>query len=125
MVECTKCEGSGVCRRYMHIDNGRCFNCGGAGKVDATSKRTKARATKRPTSRFTVVTAHEYWESITGQELTDSTVSHYADTIESARAFVRSYNRPHAVGCRIEVREGETILATGTVNESGRIDWNR
>ena len=33
LVACNKCDGSGYIRAFDHIAAGRCFACGGAGKV--------------------------------------------------------------------------------------------
>jgi hypothetical protein len=31
---CPKCNGEGKLRHFMHIDNGRCFQCAGSGSIE-------------------------------------------------------------------------------------------
>tara|TARA_R110000824_G_scaffold221219_1_gene408336 strand:- start:695 stop:1138 length:444 start_codon:yes stop_codon:yes gene_type:complete len=42
LVACNKCDGSGYIRAFGHIAGGRCFACGGAGKVEARAPRREA-----------------------------------------------------------------------------------
>jgi len=42
ITDCWKCDGSGHIHAFAHIDNGRCFACGGAGKVNYTTSNFKS-----------------------------------------------------------------------------------
>ena len=46
-IECNKCDGSGIIRAYMHIDNGRCFSCKGKGHFVTTKAKEDRKASKR------------------------------------------------------------------------------
>jgi len=41
---CGKCNGSGKLPAFLHVDNGRCFACHGAGTVDAKPTASTFRA---------------------------------------------------------------------------------
>lgn len=45
-AECGKCSGTGILRAFMHIDNGRCFTCSGAGTIELRANTSKPRAPK-------------------------------------------------------------------------------
>lgn len=32
MLPCSRCEGAGIMKQYMHVNNGECFKCGGSGR---------------------------------------------------------------------------------------------
>jgi hypothetical protein len=34
LVNCPKCSGKGTIRAFMHRDSGKCFQCGGAGRIE-------------------------------------------------------------------------------------------
>ncbi len=78
---CPKCLGAKILRPFMHIDNGRCFMCAGAGVVEirpSTTRRElsnfdleRARGEFRSSYRNIrsgAFTAAEVWEGWTGED---------------------------------------------------------
>lgn len=47
-VTCPKCNGEGKLPHFMHIDNGRCFECAGAGKIDVDARPAPAPRPRDP-----------------------------------------------------------------------------
>jgi len=43
-TKCSKCNGQGSIRAFMHLDGGRCFGCGGAGVVEVAAVAAPATA---------------------------------------------------------------------------------
>lgn len=41
---CPKCDGVGIIDAFAHIDNGRCFECGGAGAVEYRARKSECTA---------------------------------------------------------------------------------
>lgn len=39
LIDCPKCDGEGYIREYAFIQDGRCFKCGGSGKIAAPKPR--------------------------------------------------------------------------------------
>ena len=35
-VKCPRCDGTGIVPIYLHIQRGKCFLCGGEGRLEAT-----------------------------------------------------------------------------------------
>jgi excinuclease UvrABC ATPase subunit len=54
---CPRCNGNGIIEKYMHVDNGICFECSGSGKVTQEEKerieKDITREAKRNNTRIT------------------------------------------------------------------------
>lgn len=48
---CPKCDGTGFIQVYGHVQNGRCFKCGGAGAVVTNAKDAKINTAARAEER--------------------------------------------------------------------------
>ena len=101
----------------MHVDNGRCFACGGTGSVESKpSKRQMTPAKVR--ARFLAVMTHP-------NESQDFGTAYQYDSpfVGDMRTWCRNFYRPHAEGAVITVTDAGEVVATGTVGESGKIEW--
>lgn len=117
LISCIKCQGTGKLRHFMHIDNGRCFTCAGTGSVTSRPQRARKAQPAPVRARFVVT-------SIIPEHADEGSAYQYdAPTATEARAWCRAFCRPHAEGLLIEVRDNGDLVATGTVNEAGRIEW--
>ena len=110
-ISCPKCSGTGTLRAFMHIENGKCYLCGGSKTVELKAASTKARASNR---KF-------YAVAVGPEECTDLThdhpcVSFHSDDLTEIRNYIRVQNAANnswREGCLVYVWAGEAIIAVG------------
>ncbi len=91
---CNKCNGEKIIRAFMHIDNGRCFTCMGAGWVELSTKKSSAFADPNHLSRTwwitegrNILNAVQGWAN-EGERQPDEFIAEHLERMSKAPADV-------------------------------------